>query len=134
MAHAKVTYSSVIIRGIADGGGADVKKKENQRTRSKLSNSMVSLASFRLEDEGRTDDLDEEEAQLPLHQAVYRLLLSTFCGFDPKRYTSVPERRGPSGFKRNLGSYAGVFAPVSLGQFGNLLFLRAGKFEFFFCF
>ena len=132
MAHVKVTYSSVVIRGIADGVGADDKTKANDRFRTKLSNSMVSLASFRLDDEDRTDDADDEEMQLPLHQAIYRLMLSTFCGFEPKRYSSVTESRGPSGFKRNLGSYAGVFAPVSLGQFGNLLFLRAGESYFSF--
>lgn len=38
----------------------------------------------------------------------------------------------PKDVRRNLGVFAGVFAPVALGQFANNLFLRTGEYSLFF--
>ncbi|GFR62428.1 hypothetical protein ElyMa_003581100 [Elysia marginata] len=52
---------------------------------------------------------------------------------DGKEKSSPTNKKGYERFSsqvdlsRNLGLFAGVFAPVALGQFANNLFLRTGK-------
>ncbi|ESO84406.1 hypothetical protein LOTGIDRAFT_168861, partial [Lottia gigantea] len=60
--------------------------------------------------------------KLPLlpHEKWLRRLMSIFCGTLKRSYD--PDSTGD--FKRRLGTFAGVIAPIALGQFGNNLFLR----------
>lgn len=55
-------------------------------------------------------------------------LKSIFFGGKNGAATGDSDSTGKSGFAgRTLGAYAGVFAPVALGQFASALFLRTGK-------
>lgn len=84
--------------------------------------SLIHLGSFRLEQE--ESSVMREKSWLPVHRRVWEALVLPCVGYETKGYH---KDHGTSSLRR-LSTYAGVVAPIALGQFGNLLFLRAGQY------
>lgn len=70
------------------------------------------------------DGGNENAPLLPPRRWYKRLFSSLFGTFDDHYDATY----NVFGFRRNLDTLAGVFAPVALGQFANNLFLRTGKY------
>lgn len=82
--------------------------------------SYISLESFILDNERNGDD----DLPTPPHRRFLRWLKTFFCG---AYETLLDPRSNKTIFKQRVGTLSGVVAPVALGQFGTMLFLRTGK-------
>ena len=92
-----------------------------RQLQNRLCNSIVNLADIKSDDEENGECYKSTYDGTPLYLFLLQSISLFLCGFKQRNYESI------SRASRNLGTYAGVFAPISLGQYGNLLFLRTGQ-------